>query len=113
MNKEILSSAAAKLEVLKDLDAKTIIARIEEQKKQIERFEYLQQFKDAPTDSEQFKTESPTEFEDIKKIDRHAEKRTRRQLSLMSKAIQQKDLTEDELEAVIAAIVDSDVLASQ
>lgn len=116
MNKDTLTSAAAKLAllvVLKDKDAADIVARINEQKKQVERIALLQPFKDMLSESDAFKRDNPTEFDAIKAVYPDADKRTRRQLSLMSKAIQQKDLTADELEAVITAIVDSDVLAPQ
>lgn len=100
-------AAIDKFELDEDDDMKRVLRQLREKKRYLDRLIYLRGIIEAKnTQFEDFKAESPNEYDQLKRIDDSVDRKTLKQLRLMKKVLTKEYLTADEKKLIFSEISD-------
>ena len=94
-------------ETFDDDDMKRVLRQLREKERYLERLIYLREIIDAKnTAVDEFKAESPEDYNQLKRIDDSVDRKSLRTLRLMKKVLRNDDLTSEEKRVAIKEITD-------
>ena len=103
----LLRQTIAKFETFDDDDMKRVLRQLREKERYLERLIYLREIIDAKnTAVDEFKAESPEDYNQLKRFDDSVDRKSLRNLRLMRKVLRNDDLSTEEKRIAINAIDD-------